>query len=90
MMANLLGGGRRKHVPLLGAGAFDANLVGERFLAPGYLFGIRGVLEAWHARSAAVMDFHVRAHVIEELLEPRILDRIRRLGGLRVKRCSLL
>jgi len=37
---NFLGGGTRKHVALLGAGAFDPNLVGERFLAPGYLFGI--------------------------------------------------
>ena len=55
-LGNLPGGGRRKYVALMGPGAFDSNLVGERFLAPGYLFGIRGVLQARYPRVRRLMD----------------------------------
>src|SRR5689334_17432148 len=44
--ADFLGGGWREYLTLVGIGALDANRIGEGLLPPGYLFGIRGFLEA--------------------------------------------
>ena len=88
-VANFLSGGRRKYVALMGAGAFDSNLVGQRLFAARYLRGSEVSFRLGTFASAVLWTSMYR-HVIEELLEARIFDRIRRIPGLCVELVDFL